>query len=195
MPNITYNDHEHCAYNNDPVAAINCCPDGCDPQGSCSPGSCTGYTSSNFCLGNESTDPDGESDIAYSGWDIYGWGADPDSDCAGKCDYTPQALTKGNYTVELRIEDMYAAFSTTSKSFTIIQDADAEFQCAYMVVGPWLPCDIFGASAGTIVYFKDNSTPSELGSTIVRRDWYFEDGTPASDTGNNAKPDFKCDLL
>ncbi len=88
--------------------------------------------------------------------------------------------------VELRVEDVYSAFSTTSKSFTIIQDADADFQCAYMVVGPWLSCNNFGASAGTVVYFRDTSTPSEFGSTIVRRDWLFEDGTPASDIGNNS---------
>jgi len=185
-PVITYNDHVHCGYNNAPTASINCCPNDCDPQGSCSPGSCTGYTNSNFCLGNNSTDPDGEGDIVYSAWDIYGWGANPDSDCAGNCDYTPQALTKGNYMVELRVEDVYSAFSTTSKSFTIIQDADADFQCAYMVVGPWLSCNNFGASAGTVVYFRDTSTPSEFGSTIVRRDWLFEDGTPASDIGNNS---------
>ncbi len=186
VPVITYDDHIHCIHNSDPVASVICCPDGCNPQGSCSPGSCTGFTSSNFCLGNDSTDPDGEGDIVYSSWNIYGWGANPDSDCSGKCGYTPQALARGGYTAELRVEDMYSAFSTTSKSFTIIQDADADFQCAYMVVGPWLPCGIFGASAGTIVYFKDASTPSELGTAIVRRDWYFEDGTPASDVGNNA---------
>jgi len=181
-PVITYNDNVRCAYNNDPVAAISCCPDTCSQPA----GSCTGYTGSNFCLRNDSTDADGESDIVYSAWNIYGWGTNPDSDCAGKCNYTPQALTKGNYTAELFVEDIYSAFSTTSKNFTILQDADAEFECAYMVVGPWLPCDTFGASAGTVVYFKDTSTPSELGSYIVRRDWYFEDGTPASDVGNNS---------
>jgi hypothetical protein len=172
--------------NSNPVASISCCPDDCDHPS----GGCTGYTDSTFCLRNDSTDPDGEGDIATSSWYVYPQGGSPgptpDLKCSGKCNYTPQALGGGDYTVQLKIEDSQGAVSFDTEDFTIIQDADAEFECAYMIVGPWLPCDIFGVSAGTIVYFRDTSSPSELGTTIIRRDWYFEDGTPASDVDNNS---------
>jgi len=170
------------APNNPPNAGMSCCPAGCSQP----PGVCTGYVGDIFCLRNDATDPDGEADIVYSGWNVYGWGSDPDQDCAGKCNYTPQAIGPGDYTVSLYIEDAEGLGSTTTEDFSILQDAVADFQCGYTLVGPWLPCSGFGASEGKIIYFSDYSSPSETGSSIVRRDWYFEDGTPASDVDNNA---------
>jgi len=169
--------------NQPPVAGI-CCQ-------SCASPNCTAYTGDVFTLINNSSDPNGTDDIAKSEWDILSWGADPDLRCTSPsalCNFTPstQILGKGNFTVELYVEDLAGASNTTTKTFTILQDAIADFKCS-LDNTTWKTCETIRPSVGEVVYFLDQSTPSD-GATILHRSWTFPDGTPASDTDNNTNP-------
>ena len=170
--------------NNPPQASVSCYPQGCDQ----SAGACTGYTWTSFCLKNNSTDPDGPSDIENSIWTITGQMQDT-SDCSVSgnpvCSWTlPFNFSAGDYSAQLYVEDTTGASDIASKSFSILQDIIAEFDCSLNSEGPWQDCDTLRASEGEIVYFRDKSTPSDSdgGSpiTITSRSWTFEDGTPGS---------------
>lgn len=167
--------------NNPPQASVSCYPQGCSQ----SSGSCTGYTWTSFCLKNNSTDPDGASDIKNSIWTISGQMTDT-SNCLAVsgnpvCNWTlPSNFTAGNYSAQLYVEDKTGASDTAYKSFSILQDIIAEFDCSLNSEGPWQECDTLKASEGEIVYFRDKSTPSNGGSPIISRSWIFEDGIPAA---------------
>ncbi len=150
---------------------------------------CTAYTGDVFTLINNSSDPNGLADIAKSEWDISSWGVDPDSPCPSYnllCNFTPSPISPGNYTVELYVEDLAGAPSTDIQSFTILQDAIADFECS-LDNSTWKDCEVIRPSVGEKVYFLDQSTPSE-GATILHRSWTFPDGTPANDVDNNSNP-------
>ena len=167
--------------NNPPQASASCYPQGCSQ----SAGSCSGYTWTSFCLKNNSTDPDDTSDIKNSIWTITGQMEDT-SNCLAVsgnpvCNWTlPSNFTAGNYSAQLYVEDKTGASDTVYKSFSILQDIIAEFDCSLNSEGPWQECETLKASEGEIVYFRDKSTPSDGGSPIVSRSWTFEDGTPAA---------------
>ncbi|XOB46849.1 MAG: chitobiase/beta-hexosaminidase C-terminal domain-containing protein [Candidatus Nealsonbacteria bacterium] len=173
--------------NNPPTAGISCNPTGCGlPLGQC-----TGYTGCPFKFVNESTDPEGDGDIIKTEWDIYLWGSDPDDSCNYKCDFTPSGLsTTTSSTVEVYVRDSVGGWDSTTKNFTILQEAIADFECSLKDVGPWIPCEGFGVSEGEMVYFKDGSSSSDGGSPIVSWSWTFEDGEPPTSSSQNASSTF-----
>jgi hypothetical protein len=171
-----------------PLAMISCCPTGCENP----VGICTGYTKSHFCLKNESTDPDGIDDIINSIWTIREDGTVKEtSDCtlSGNplCNWTlPSTFFAGNYEAGLYVEDSHGLSSTTTQNFTILQDAIAGFKCS-LDNSNWQDCGIIIPSVGEMVYFLDQSSPSE-GALIISRDWTFQDGNPANNFDNETNP-------
>lgn len=162
--------------NDPPIAVISCCPNGCEgPVGNCS-----GYTGSNFCLKNNSTDPDGIDDIANSIWTITGPVSDY-SDCfESVCNWTlPSNFINGNYTAQLYVEDQAGEHDTAYKPFTILQDAIADFNCSLSEDGPFTSCETLRASEEEVVYFDPSGSIASQGSEINSYNWTFEDGIPA----------------
>jgi len=147
-------------------------------------------------LKNNSTDPDGTSDIKNSIWTITGQMQDT-SDCLAVsgnpvCNWTLSSnFTAGNYSAQLYVEDKTGATSTVFKSFTILQDIIAKFDCSLNSDGPWQECDTLKASEGEIVYFRDKSTYSDGGSPIINRSWTFKDGTPVASVLQYPSSSFK----
>jgi len=172
--------------NQPPVAGI-CCQ-------SCLSPNCITYTGDVFTLINNSSDPNGLGDIIKSEWDIYNWGTDPDLSCTppdALCDFTPQTqiLGSGNYTAELYVEDQSGASASTTQSFTIKQDAIADFKCS-LDNSTWKDCVTLRPVVNEIVYFLDQSSPSE-GASITNRSWTFPDGDPATNIDNETNPSTK----
>jgi len=176
--------------NDPPVASIICYPNGCDQTA----GVCTGYTQSNFCLKNNSTDPD--NNINNSIWTITGEMADI-SDCLAVsgnpiCNWTPiSTFPAGSYLAQLYVEDERGESDISDVyPFTILQDAIADFMCS-LDNDTWQDCDTIRVSEDERVYFKDqknllrHSSPSdpESGTEIDYYWWEFEDGTPAAVEG------------
>jgi len=178
--------------NNPPVASISCHPYGCGE----SAGICKGYTQSNFCLKNNSTDPQGTSTIKNSIWNISGTEDSDTSNCLdisgnNLCNWTlPSDFVVGAYSAELKVEDQLGLNSTVSKTFDILQDIIAEFDCSFTAVGPWQKCTILRASEGEIIYFRDKSTPSQE-AQIANWSWAFDGGTPAAKQSKNASSSFE----
>ena len=179
--------------NQPPVAAISCCPESCDNPA----GECIGYTQSNFCLRNDSTDPDGIDDIENSIWTIKeGEEIKEISDCSLSgnplCDWTLLfTFSKGTYTAELYVEDFQGALDTATQNFIIKQDAIADFKCSLADLPPespdWQSCEVISPAVDEVVYFLDQSSPSEEAS-ITNRSWVFQDGNPPSNTENEINP-------
>ncbi len=165
-----------------PTAGI-CCQ-------SCASQNCTTYTGDIFTLINNSSDPNGSGDILKSEWDILSYGSDPDLLCTSPalCNFTVQTqiLGKGNYTAELYVEDFSHASDATTKSFTIKQDALADFKCSLDNLS-WQNCQDIQPGVAETVYFLDQSSASE-GATITHRSWAFSDGNPATNIDNNPNP-------
>ncbi|KPJ71827.1 hypothetical protein AMJ50_00770 [Parcubacteria bacterium DG_74_3] len=177
-----------CATSSPPVAIISCHPTGCENPA----GFCTGYTKSNFCLKNESTDPDGVGDIENSIWTIKESTIIKDtSDCSLSgnplCNWTlPAIFGAGNYQGELYVQDRHGLFATTTKTLTILQDTIADFECS-LDNSNWRNCETLRPTIGEMVYFLDQSLPSQ-GATIIRRSWTFQNGNPASNVDNATNP-------
>ena len=172
--------------NEPPVASIECDGTYCDTVG------CLAYTGCVFHFLNNSTDPDGQDDIVLSEWDIIGWGAEPDLKCVppnALCNYTPPIaiLTPGIYTVTLLVEDLFGASDTHSITWTLRREALALFECSLDNI-TWLACDDpgFRPFQGERAYFKDNSSPSENGVSIVSRTW--RKNGAVFDDNNNPNP-------
>jgi hypothetical protein len=172
-------------FNQPPVAAA-----------SCTPVSCIGYTGDVLTLNNNSTDPDGQGDIVRSEWDIVSWGSNPDATCTAPalCNYTVQTqiMGPGNYQAELYVQDTIGASDTLSPllSFTIRQDIVASFQCS-LDQSLWQDCTTLNVSQGEVVYFQDQSTPSEAASAVTTWSWTFQNGNPATSTVQNPSSVFQ----
>jgi len=162
-----------------PTAAISCDPLGCNSSG------CIGYTDCPFTLNNNSTDPDGQSDIIKSEWDILGWGGSPDLTCnspSALCNYTVPSITPDTYTIHLYVEDSVGNSDTATKGFTIRREASAGFVCSFDNEN-WLSCDDISPSENEIIYLSDSqpnplehSSASEGASAIVSRKWEIVGG-------------------
>lgn len=170
---------------NQPPTAKICCN-----TSTCPPESCTAYKGDVFTLYNASTDPDGNSDITSSAWDVLGWGANPDLSCSGICNYTPP-VPPGTWTVLLTITDSAGHTATATKTFTIKEDIFADFQCSLNPTDPssWTDCQGFRVRVNQTLYLRDTSTPSE-GATITSRFWTFSGGNPATSTLPNPSVTF-----
>lgn len=168
-----------------PTAAISCDASDCKSTG------CTGYTGCPFHLINKSTDPDGNSDIVKSEWDVLGWGGFPDLICIppnALCKFTPQPLSPGDYTVKLTVADSAGQSSDTATGyFKILQEAIADFKCS-LDNSTWQDCENIELNAKETVYFLDQSSPSERAGVITNREWIFEDGDPVQNIGNETNP-------
>ncbi|MAF43884.1 MAG: hypothetical protein CMI54_06960 [Parcubacteria group bacterium] len=166
----------------------------CDPS-DCNSSDCIAYTGCPFHLINQSTDPDGQSDIVKSEWDILNWGANPDLSCTtpnALCDITPQTqiMGSGNFTAELYIEDQIGQSDTIIQPFQIKQEALADFKCS-LDNQNWQDCETLELSVKEVVYFLDQSTPSEGAFAIIERIWTFQNGDPSQDLSNNLNPSTK----
>ena len=177
-----------------PTAAISCDPSGCNSS------DCIGYTGCPFTLNNDSTDPDGQSDIVKSEWDILGWGDSPDLTCTANplCNYTVQAVTPDTYTIQLYVEDSVGNSDTATKEFTIRREASAGFVCSFNNED-WISCDDISPSQGQIIYLSDSqpsplehSSPSEGASSIVSRKWEIVGGAVFSQD-NESNPQISLD--
>jgi len=180
--------------NNPPTADITCYPEGCSQ----SPGSCTGYTRSLFCLKNDSTDPDGQGDIASSTWIITGETNDT-LHCTVDplCNWTmPSYFPSGDYNAELHVEDYAGEVDIVNQSFKILQDIIADFECSLKPDSGWQSCDGFKVAEGARVYFKDTSTGSENTSggywPITSWSWTFTDGSPSTSNAQNPSATFEA---
>lgn len=169
--------------NSSPFAKI-CCQD-------CANENCVAYERELFTLINASSDPNGNSDIVRSEWDILNWGTSPDLVCTGSnalCNFTP-TISRGNWTVSLKVFDQRGAFSTATKQFTILKNIVADFKCSLNENGPWENCPDLVVRVGDTVYFKNESEPSE-GATLVSFNWTFEGGDPSSSNEENPSSTF-----
>ena len=152
---------------------------------SCSPANCTVYTGQVLTLNNSSSDPD--NNLVRSEWDILGWGSSPDLTCCASgcnstnilCNYTVQSLILGNgtFNANLTVKDALNATGTLTKAFNIKQDAVADFVCS-LDNSTWASCHNFQARTNQIVYFLDQSSPSE-GAVITSWAWNFQNATPS----------------
>ncbi len=162
-------------HNQPPIAAI-----------SCTPSSCTGYTSGGLIFNNNSTDPQGLSDIVQSRWDIAGFGSNPDATCNSPnalCNFTTQSMPQGSYTISLTVQDNAGATSSATKNFTILQDAVANFTCS-LDGSVFSDCSTIAPAKDERVYFRDQSTPSQ-GASISSWSWIFQDGSPGTETSSS----------
>lgn len=162
---------------------------------SCTPSSCIGYTGDVLTLNNNSTDPNGSSDIVRSEWDVLGWGSSPDATCVSApilCNYTvqTQSLGPGTFSATLKVQDAAGEIDTEPKSFTIKQDAVANFNCS-LDGSAWKNCTQVKPAKGETVFFQDLSTPSEGASSITNRSWTFASGNPASSSLQNPASAFQ----
>ena len=172
------------SFNQPPTANI-CCQ-------SCSSPNCTAYTGEVFTLINDSHDQNGDTDIVKSEWDILNWKTDPDLSCSppnALCNFTPQFLSRGTYTVELYVEDSKGTSATDQETFTIKQSAIADFKCSLDNTN-WKTCSDIKPNVGEVVYFLDQSSPPEGGS-ITSYSWTFQNGNPSTATGTNPSTKFQ----
>ena len=171
--------------NNYPPTANICCQ-------SCSSPNCTAYTGEVFTLINDSHDQNGDTDIVKSEWDILNWKTDPDLSCSppnALCNFTPQFLSRGTYTVELYVEDSKGTSATDQETFTIKQSAIADFKCSLDNTN-WKTCSDIKPNVGEVVYFLDQSSPPQGGS-ITSYSWTFQNGNPSTATGTNPSTKFQ----
>ena len=170
---------------NYPPTANICCQ-------SCSSPNCTAYTGEVFTLINDSHDQNGDTDIVKSEWDILNWKTDPDLSCSppnALCNFTPQFLSRGTYTVELYVEDSKGTSATDQETFTIKQSAIADFKCSLDNTN-WKTCSDIKPNVGEVVYFLDQSSPPEGGS-ITSYSWTFQNGNPSTGSGTNPSTKFQ----
>jgi hypothetical protein len=153
-------------------------------------------------LQNNSTDPDGVSDIKNSAWEIRDASdtVKASSNCANNCSFTvPASVGPGSYTANLTVTDSYAATSSTSKAITVLRDIAADFVCSTNNAS-WQACDSpsFRPPQGSLVYFHDalsdallnslglagrKSTPS-WGAAITS--WTWKKAGVTFNSGNNS---------
>ena len=167
--------------NKSPVASIVCNPLGCEV-----------FYKDLLIFENESSDPDGESDIIKSEWYVKER-SEPDtsyvlkSSCTSDpilCKYTCQTdITYGLYTVALYVEDLSGKSSIATQDFTIKEDIEADFRCSVDNV-IWESCEGFAITEGETVYFQDTSIP-RTGHAINSWAWSMN-GIPFGGNSANA---------
>jgi len=160
--------------NQPPTARICCNTPTCPPE------TCTAYRGELFTLYNASTDPD--NNIVFSEWDILGLGSGPELTCNGICNFTPDPPV-GTWTVILKVRDSLGYESSATKTFTILRNISADFECSLNPNDPtsWRNCEGFRVMVDQTLYLRDTSSPSD-GATIASRYWTFQDGQPATST-------------
>jgi Fe-S cluster biogenesis protein NfuA len=126
-----------------------------------------------YTIDNNSTDPDGSSDIIKSEWFIKKQSESSSSyvlksSCV-LCDYTFQDMQAGSYNIKLRVEDTLGHSDYEEHAFVMRDDIFSNFECSLDNV-TWSSCDSFTATENEVVYFKDASIPS-TGASIVSRSW------------------------
>ena len=176
--NITY---QKGYINNPPKASISCY----SPV--CSSTDCVGYTGCPFVLTNNSVDPDGQSDIQKSEWDILNFGISPDvtysfSNALHNFNFIPQLSLLGNHRVRLTVKDRIGETDSAYKDFTILKGIIPDFKCS-LDKATWWDCKNLHPYTKGIVYFLDQSKPSVGASHIVKREWQFENGSPVKSVG------------
>jgi hypothetical protein len=154
--------------NSSPVASIEC-----DPL------SCEVFYRDILVFENQSSDPDGASDIIKSEWYIKEQGQPDDayvlkSSCVTDpilCDYTRQLdITCGLYTLKLYVEDQSGDSSVATKDFQIKEDVKADFMCSLDNL-VWESCTGFIITEGETIYLKDTSIPR---SGYALNSWSWE---------------------
>ena len=150
---------------------------------SCSVPGCYAYAGTSnpiLTLKNNSTDPDGQDDIAKSEWEILNGG--PSSvifqgvNALNSYPVPSPQLSDGNYNVKLTVTDDAGETDSKTKSITIRYDIDADFLCSLSgEEGDWYDCDDFKGVQEEYTYFKDISTPSEEASSISSWAWEIND--------------------
>ncbi|MBU0546984.1 hypothetical protein KKA72_02370 [Patescibacteria group bacterium] len=182
---IDYKVQTSFAFNFAPIASFAC------DNSSCSGGECntTNWITYRpiadpipciYTIKNNSTDPDGLSDIVKSEWFIKKQ-IEPDSAYVLKtscvmCDYTPQDMSADNYSIKLRVEDSKGLSSLVTHSFVMREEVSAGFMCS-LDNTTWRNCSFFAVSENEIVYFKDDqllaehSNPSTGAASISTRTW------------------------
>jgi len=171
--------------NNPPTAAI-----------SCNPPSCEVYYGEPLQLINDSTDPDGDSDIVISTWCFDGY-CPLYCDCSDKCNCTPQSeVGIGSYTAGLYVEDATGESDTTTKDFRIKRDITAGFMCS-LDNAIWEVCENVIPIDGETVYFNDDLSlleysQSSEGAVINSRVWEKDEGVFDSD--NNTNPSITASI-
>ena len=175
--------------NRPPTAMISCDPSACGTTG------CQAYMGCLFRFLNNSTDPDGNSDIVRSEWDILDTGQNPDIICEGVnalCNFTPQTslLSPGSYRVRLKVRDSVGNSNSVVSDFYILREAVANFMCSLDNTN-WKNCTDIKPYQGQILYLKDDpslplySTPSEGATVIVNRVWKLNGDIFSSDNNTN----------
>jgi hypothetical protein len=86
-----------------------------------------------------------------------------------------------SYTVELRVEDSTGLSDTVvlGEEIKIRQGVIASFECS-LDNSLYVDCSMIFPPANTVIYVKNTSTFSEIGTSIDGCDWTFEDANPAS---------------
>jgi hypothetical protein len=164
-------------------------PDNRDPNArfSCNIADCSAYggsTDPSLILENESTDPNGKSDIAKSEWEILDYSGGK-LDCPDLCDYPVQSrlLSAGDYRVELTVTDKAGESDSFRKSIRIKEDVIADFDCSLNEEGPWQSCNEFKGIQEERAYFKNTSDLSESATGVSSWIWKLNDIPFSSGTG------------
>ncbi len=163
-----------------------CVPDAsfaCDGSG-CNGSSCNGswvtyQPTSNvdpcaYKLENNSTDPDGNSDIVESRWYIKEQGGSYSllDTCSGICNRTlVTSQTPGNYDLKLEVEDNFGAVDSTTHPLEIKREIETDFECSLDPDTNWKNCNDIDPTVDETLFLRDDSTPSEDASSITSYQW------------------------
>ncbi len=174
-----------------PIAAMSCDGGQCD-GGTCNATTWISYrpvadpTPCIYRIVNNSTDPDGASDIVRSEWVYKVQGADDStyqaiSGCPsfnGISDCTLQSgVAAGNYTIKLTVRDAAGNSSSATHDITIKAEVAAGFMCSLDNIN-WRDCGPLSGkiAKNSMIYFKDDpsltihSVASD-GESITTREW------------------------
>jgi len=168
------------ASNNPPAASFYCDPSMCNLVDA-NPCKCYNDDQSLLVLKNNSTDPQGDSDITRSEWTIGGVAYNAcNATMKGDCPL-PKLLAPGTYSVGLTVTDAGSKTSSTSNNITFIQGPAAGFSCS-LDGANWYDCEDVAnikPDQGATVYLKDDlSAPYEhsvasQGASITGRTWSY----------------------
>lgn len=154
---------------------------------SCSIPDCSAYAGSadpSLILENNSTDPNGRSDIIKSEWEVLDYSGGG-LDCSGLCDYPVQSVffSAKNYEVKLTVIDKGGKSDSFIKEIRIKEDIVADFECSLSEDGPWINCEEFKGVQEEYAYFKNTSTLSENANGVSSWLWKLDDVPFSSGSG------------
>lgn len=162
---------------------------------SCSPSDCSAYagppdpSDPSLTLENKSTDPNGNSDIIKSEWDVLNYSGGS-LDCPDRCNYTVQnsLFLANNYEVKLTVTDKGGKSNSFIREIRIKKDIVADFECSLSENGPWIDCEEFKGIQEEYAYFKNTSTLSESENANGVSSWLWKlDDVPFS-SGSGGVP-------